>query len=93
MSEEELTVSKVQSLITRGPYHQWLGIEVVSVGADEIAIKAKWREEWVVNPDRGYTHGGILAALVDVAADWALVLDVAYDELLCGSTEDSSGLF
>jgi len=27
----------------------------------------------VVNPDRRYTHGGVLAALVDLAADWALV--------------------
>ena len=26
-----------------------------------------------MNPDRGYTHGGILAALVDLTADWALV--------------------
>ena len=40
---------------------------------DGIELKAKWREEWVVNPDRRYTHGGILAALVDLAADWALV--------------------
>ena len=38
-----------------------------------IELKATWREEWVVNPDRRYTHGGILAALVDLAADWALV--------------------
>ena len=27
----------------------------------------------MVNPDRRYTHGGVLAALVDLAADWALV--------------------
>jgi len=33
----------------------------------------QWLEEWVVNPERRYTHGGILAALVDIAADWALV--------------------
>ncbi|HEY1545109.1 MAG TPA: PaaI family thioesterase, partial [Xanthobacteraceae bacterium] len=32
-----------------------------------------WREEWVVNPERRYTHGGVLAALVDLAADWAMV--------------------
>ena len=25
------------------------------------------------NPERRYTHGGILATLVDLAADWALV--------------------
>ncbi len=67
------TPQAVQALITRGPYHRWLGIEVVAVEADAIELKATWREEWVVNPDRRYTHGGILAALVDLAADWAMV--------------------
>ena len=38
-----------------------------------IELRATWREEWVVNPDKRYTHGGVLAALVDLAADWALV--------------------
>jgi len=70
---EEMTVEKVQSLITRGPYHQWLGIKVTAVHDDGIELKATWREEWVVNPERRYTHGGILAALVDLAADWAMV--------------------
>ena len=27
----------------------------------------------MVNAERRYTHGGVLAALVDLAADWALV--------------------
>ena len=40
---------------------------------DGIELTATWREEWVVNPERRYTHGGVLAALVDLAADWALV--------------------
>src|SRR5438552_252172 len=69
----DLTIEKVQALITRGPYHQWLGLEVVAVSEEGIELRAKWREEWVVNPDRRYTHGGILAALVDLAADWAMV--------------------
>ncbi|MEO9162167.1 MAG: PaaI family thioesterase [Casimicrobiaceae bacterium] len=73
MSEQALTVEQVQSLIARGPFHRWLGLEVVSVGDGEIEIKATWREEWVVNPERKYTHGGILAALVDLTADWALI--------------------
>jgi uncharacterized protein (TIGR00369 family) len=63
---------KVQQLITRGPFHQWLGLRVLKVEADLIEVKATWREEWIVNPDKRYTHGGILAALVDLAADWAL---------------------
>ena len=70
---EDITIEKVQGLIARGAFHQWLGLQVLAVSDDGIEIKAKWREELVVNPDRGYTHGGILAALVDLAADWALV--------------------
>jgi len=70
---EDLTLERVQELITRAPYHQWLGLKVIALHDDGIEIKATWREEWVVNPDRRYTHGGVLAALVDLAADWALV--------------------
>ena len=67
-----LTLEQAQALVTRAPFHQWLGLKVVAVGEGEIEIRATWREEWIVNPDRRYTHGGILAALVDLAADWAL---------------------
>lgn len=70
---DELTAEKVEELITRGPYHQWLGLKVMTVGDGSIELKATWREEWVVNPERRYTHGGVLAALIDLAADWAMV--------------------
>jgi uncharacterized protein (TIGR00369 family) len=70
---EEITLERVQALVTRAPFHQWLGLKVVAVHDDGVELTATWREEWVVNPDRGYTHGGILAALVDLAADWAMV--------------------
>jgi uncharacterized protein (TIGR00369 family) len=70
---DEITLEQVQALITRAPFHQWLGLKVLAVYDDGIDLTATWREEWVVNPDRRYTHGGILAALVDLAADWALV--------------------
>ena len=70
---EELTIERVQELITRGPYHHWLRLKVTGVQDDGIELTATWREEWVVNPERRYTHGGVLAALVDVGADWAMV--------------------
>lgn len=70
---EELTAEKVQEMLLRGPYHQWLGLSVLALDENGIDIKATWREEWVVNPEKRYTHGGVLAALVDLAADWALV--------------------
>jgi uncharacterized protein (TIGR00369 family) len=70
---EELTPEQVEQLVWRSPFHQWLGLKVLKVEADGVELKAAWREEWVVHPERRYTHGGILASLVDVAADWALV--------------------
>ena len=70
---EEITLERVQELITRAPYHRWLGLKVVALDDDGIELRATWRDEWVVNPDRGYAHGGVLAALLDLGADWAMV--------------------
>ena len=70
---EDMTVERVQTMITRAPYHQWLGLKVIAVHDDGIELTATWREEWVVNPERRYTHGGVLATLVDLAADWAMI--------------------
>jgi uncharacterized protein (TIGR00369 family) len=67
------SVEDVQKLLLRGPYHQWLGLNVIAVGDGTIELTATSREEWVANPDRGFIHGGILATLVDLTADWALV--------------------
>ena len=73
MTEEKLTREKVEEMILRAPYHQWLGLKVTALHDDGIELTATWREEWVVNKERRYTHGGVLAALVDLAADWAMV--------------------
>lgn len=70
---QDLTAEQVDAMITQGPYHQWLGLKVTALGEDTIEIRATWREEWKVHPERPYTHGGILATLLDLAADWALV--------------------
>ena len=70
---EDMTVERVQTMITRAPYHRWLGLKVNAVHDDGIELTATWREEWVVNPERRYTHGGVLAALIDLAADWAMI--------------------
>jgi uncharacterized protein (TIGR00369 family) len=72
MSEQPVSAEKLQELIRRGPFNKWLQFTVLKAGEDGVEIKAAWREEWVVNPERRYTHGGILAAIIDVAADYAI---------------------
>ena len=68
-----MTLEELQRAITRGPYHQWLGLQALALGEDSIEVKATWREEWMANPDSRHTHGGVLAALIDLAADGALI--------------------
>jgi uncharacterized protein (TIGR00369 family) len=72
MAEETLSIEKLQQLITRGPFNRWLDFTVLKIDEGGIEVKATWREEWIVNPDRRYTHGGILCAIIDVAADYAI---------------------
>ena len=72
MAEPAMTVEALQQLITRGPFNRWLNFTILKVDAAGIELKAAWREEWMVHPERRYTHGGILAAIVDTAADYAL---------------------
>ncbi|MDB5882068.1 MAG: PaaI family thioesterase [Ramlibacter sp.] len=71
-----MTLQEVQELIDRGPYLRWLGLQVLAVEEQSIEVRAKWREEWVANPKLNQTHGGILAALIDFAADFALVKSI-----------------
>jgi len=66
------SLEELQKMISRGPFNQWLNFTFIKADDSGIEVKATWREEWVVHPERRYTHGGILAAIVDVAADYAI---------------------
>ena len=86
-----LDLKDIEARLRRGPFHQWLGLTVESVAEGRIELKARWREEWIVNPDGRYTHGGILATLIDLTADWALVSKSALNDLPgnCGRVSEA----
>ncbi|MGQ0652960.1 MAG: PaaI family thioesterase [Betaproteobacteria bacterium] len=68
-----MTLEEAQALVDRGAYLKWLGVKVLEFQKENILVRATWREDWVANPSLQQTHGGILAALIDFAADFALV--------------------
>jgi uncharacterized protein (TIGR00369 family) len=74
MSEAHFTMESLEQRLAVGPFNRWLGFKVLKMDDSGLELKATWREEWVVNPDRRYTHGGILAAIIDVAADYAIAV-------------------
>ena len=76
MNKEAIGVEALQELLTRGPFNRWLDFTVLSVNEKGIEVEVTWREEWVVNPEQRYTHGGILAAIIDTAADYAIAATI-----------------
>ena len=76
MSKQAIDLESLQELITRGPFNRWLNFTFLRADEEGIELEVGWREEWVVNPDRRYTHGGILAAIVDTAADYAIAANL-----------------
>ncbi len=72
MSENKMTFEALHERMLKAPFHRWLGLELKELNDDGIKVAVKWREEFVVNAERGYTHGGILATVIDIAADYAL---------------------
>ena len=69
MAENKMTLAELQDRITQAPFHQWLGLKVAEVTEDGIQITVPWRQEFLVNAEAGYAHGGILATLIDTASD------------------------
>lgn len=74
MAEAKFTAESLEQRLAAGPFNRWLGFKVLKIDDSGLELKATWREEWVVNPERRYTHGGILAAIIDVAADYAIAV-------------------
>ena len=76
MAEAHFTMESLEQRLAVGPFNRWLGFKVLKMDDSGLELKATWREEWVVNADRRYTHGGILAAIIDVAADYVIAVQL-----------------
>jgi len=70
--ETEMDALELQEIVDRSPLNRWLGMSVQAVEKDRVTLRVKWREELMSNPERQSTHGGILATLIDGAADYAI---------------------
>lgn len=67
-----LDFEALDMLVRNAPFHRWLGVTLKELSAEGIEIFMPWREEFVAHPKIRYTHGGILAALIDLAGDYAV---------------------
>jgi uncharacterized protein (TIGR00369 family) len=59
-------------MVVASPFHRWLGVRLSALAEDHVELELPWRPEFVSVETAGYTHGGILGAFVDIAADYAI---------------------
>ena len=71
-----LTLPEIQAMLDASPYIRHAGMEVVSLDPDALAlsVRLRMRAEFERRAGTGQWHGGPIAALIDVAGDYALVL-------------------
>jgi uncharacterized protein (TIGR00369 family) len=65
----------LRTLLRSGPFHAFLNMELVGHDAEAgtVEIRLPWRREFERAVDTRQWHGGPIAALVDIAGDFALV--------------------
>ncbi len=76
MAENIVSLEKLQARLTANPFNAWMGLAITALDEETIEVTMSWREEMVSNPQARRTHGGILSALVDVAADFMIAAKV-----------------
>lgn len=76
MADNVVTGEKLEARLVANPFNRWMGLHLIALGEETVEIGLKWREEMISNPDLRYTHGGIIGALIDVAADFAIAAKV-----------------
>jgi uncharacterized protein (TIGR00369 family) len=72
MAANALDFAALERLVVAPPFHAWLGVRLVALSDAELEIAMPWRAEFVSSPTARYTHGGVIAALIDLAADYAI---------------------
>ena len=67
------TLDVVQGWIDESPYNALLGIRVTDLTETTVTFEVDARPEWRTTVEPPAVHGGILAALLDSAADFSLI--------------------
>lgn len=76
MVENVVSADKLEARLIANPFNAWMGLHLISLDEDALTLGLKWRDEMISNPQARVTHGGILGALIDVAADFAIAAKV-----------------
>ncbi len=80
MPTAPVTLARLQTWIDTPPYQQFLGIRAVALDPDAgtVTLRLPFRRDFQRSPDRPEIHGGVTAALIDIAGDYALAVKLGW---------------
>ena len=75
---DALTATDIQAMLDSSPFIKFCAVECLSVDNEkhQLVLRQAMRPEMERSPGSGQWHGGPIAALIDTAGDFALVLAV-----------------
>jgi uncharacterized protein (TIGR00369 family) len=74
-SKETPTLERLESWLTESPFHRVLGLKIESVdpAAQTLTIRCAYGPNVERATGTGQYHGGVIASLIDIAGDFALI--------------------
>lgn len=70
--------ARIDGLIRNPPFHKWLGVTALEAGEGRVKLHLPPNKDFVGNPFVPAVHGGIVAALIDLAGGAALFVDLQF---------------
>ena len=77
-SPNVLDFARLQQMVQAPPLHRWLGVRLTALDDDMVEITMPWREELVAHTEIRYTHGGIIATLIDLTGDYVIAAKLGH---------------
>ena len=68
----KLDFDELAAMVASAPFHRWMNLHLLALNERDVVIEMPWRDEIVSNTKHGYAHGGLLATLIDLTADYAV---------------------
>jgi uncharacterized protein (TIGR00369 family) len=74
----KFSLETLQEALDEPPYQNFLGVRAVSfdVEAGTVTLKLPFKNELCRSSTRPEIHGGVTAALIDIAGDYALAISI-----------------
>ncbi len=75
MTGSQPSIEQLAALLAESPFHQVLGLRLDSIepAAGGIVMRCSFGTSVERSPGSGQYHGGVIASLIDIAGDFALI--------------------